>query len=133
MLSQKAYLSISLDVTGLFRFLAFWVATKGGSSGRRLYLSLYLFFFVAGLVVGNASLKFDLDWLIGFKLISLGSCHSIWNSFLSPSYSGVWVSLKSTVSVIPCNRRINRIVPPTAWIFAHFVTANTGRCSPRLE
>ncbi|KAJ9104668.1 hypothetical protein QFC21_002166 [Naganishia friedmannii] len=48
-----AYISISLDCTGLLRFLAFWVALKGGTSGRKLYLYFYLFFFVFGVIVGN--------------------------------------------------------------------------------
>ncbi|KAM5544968.1 hypothetical protein V8D89_001079 [Ganoderma adspersum] len=48
-----AYISVSLDATGLFRFLAFWVASKGGSSGRRLYAYLYGFFLLCGVVVGN--------------------------------------------------------------------------------
>ncbi|TFK86673.1 hypothetical protein K466DRAFT_523769 [Polyporus arcularius HHB13444] len=48
-----AYISISLDATGLFRFLAFWVASKGGSSGRKLFTYLYIFFLVSGVVVGN--------------------------------------------------------------------------------
>ncbi|GBE80853.1 hypothetical protein SCP_0305730 [Sparassis crispa] len=48
-----AYLSISLDATGLFRFLALWVVRKGGSSGRKLYLYLYCFFLVCGVFVGN--------------------------------------------------------------------------------
>ena len=51
----QAYISISLDATGLLRFLAFWVASKGGSSGRRLFAYLYLFFLVSGVVVGNVS------------------------------------------------------------------------------
>ncbi|TCD66275.1 hypothetical protein EIP91_001604 [Steccherinum ochraceum] len=48
-----AYLSISLDFTGLLRFSAFWVARKGGSSGRLLYFYLYAFFLVSGSIVGN--------------------------------------------------------------------------------
>ncbi|THH18685.1 hypothetical protein EW146_g2356 [Bondarzewia mesenterica] len=48
-----AYISISLDATGLFRFLAFWVARKGGSSGQRLYFYLFAFFLLCGVVVGN--------------------------------------------------------------------------------
>ncbi|CCM02976.1 uncharacterized protein FIBRA_05091 [Fibroporia radiculosa] len=48
-----AYLSISLDATGLLRFLAFWVVQKGGSSGRKLFTSLYAFFLVCGVIVGN--------------------------------------------------------------------------------
>ena len=53
--SIQAYISISLDATGLFRFLAFWVASKGGSSGQRLFTYLYLFFLLCGVVVGNVS------------------------------------------------------------------------------
>ncbi|KAI0667127.1 hypothetical protein C8Q78DRAFT_1176287 [Trametes maxima] len=48
-----AYISISLDATGLFRFLAFWVASRGGSSGRKLFAYLYIFFLITGVVVGN--------------------------------------------------------------------------------
>ncbi|KAI0317400.1 hypothetical protein OF83DRAFT_1163943 [Amylostereum chailletii] len=48
-----AYIAISLDATGLLRFLAFWVARKGGSSGPRLYFLLYVFFLFCGVVVGN--------------------------------------------------------------------------------
>ncbi|KZS87743.1 hypothetical protein SISNIDRAFT_476169 [Sistotremastrum niveocremeum HHB9708] len=48
-----AYLAISLDATGLLRFLAFWVANRGGPSGRRLYILLYLFFLSAGILIGN--------------------------------------------------------------------------------
>lgn len=48
-----AYLSISLDATGLLRFLAFWVAKKGGASGRKLHFYLYLFFLTSAAVVGN--------------------------------------------------------------------------------
>ncbi|KAF8314602.1 uncharacterized protein EI90DRAFT_3089590 [Cantharellus anzutake] len=48
-----AYISISLDSTGLLRFLAFWVLKNGGSKGRLLYFLLYIFFFTSGVVVGN--------------------------------------------------------------------------------
>ncbi|KAF9518505.1 hypothetical protein BS47DRAFT_259850 [Hydnum rufescens UP504] len=48
-----AYISLSLDASGLLRFLAFWVLKKGGSQGRRLYFLLYTFFFVSGLLIGN--------------------------------------------------------------------------------
>ncbi|KAI0944080.1 hypothetical protein AcV7_001998 [Taiwanofungus camphoratus] len=48
-----AYLAISSDATGLLRFLAFWVVRTGGSSGRRLFTYLYVFFLACGVVVGN--------------------------------------------------------------------------------
>jgi Na+/H+ antiporter NhaD/arsenite permease-like protein len=44
---------ISVDKAGIFRFLAFWVAIKSGSSGIRLYIAIYAFFFAMGVVVGN--------------------------------------------------------------------------------
>ncbi|EPQ55324.1 hypothetical protein GLOTRDRAFT_76685 [Gloeophyllum trabeum ATCC 11539] len=53
-----AYLSISLDTTGLFRYLAFRVArgpsrNPTGRSGLRLYIYLYLFWLVIAGIVGN--------------------------------------------------------------------------------
>jgi len=48
-----AYIAISLDSTGALRFLAHWVAKKGGTSGRRLYLYFFLFFVTLGGCVGN--------------------------------------------------------------------------------
>ncbi|KAE8221133.1 hypothetical protein CF319_g5457 [Tilletia indica] len=48
-----AYIAISLDATGLLRYLAFTVCIKSGSRGRLLYLLLYFFFWTAGVLVGN--------------------------------------------------------------------------------
>ncbi|KAK0556784.1 hypothetical protein OC844_005766 [Tilletia horrida] len=48
-----AYIAISLDATGLLRFIAFTVCIKAGSQGRLLFLLLYLFFWTAGVLVGN--------------------------------------------------------------------------------
>jgi len=50
---SQAYIAISLDSTGALRFLAFWVAKKGGTSGWKLHFYLFLFFLVLGGVVGN--------------------------------------------------------------------------------
>lgn len=54
---MKAYIAISLDATGLIRFLAFWVLKKGGKVGHRLYFLLYTFFFSLGTFIGNVSPK----------------------------------------------------------------------------
>ncbi|CAO1613706.1 unnamed protein product [Sympodiomycopsis kandeliae] len=48
-----AYIAISVDATGLLRYLAFHVSLRGGRSGPRLFFLLYLFFFLLGLGVGN--------------------------------------------------------------------------------
>ncbi|KAK9416913.1 putative Citrate transporter-like domain-containing protein [Seiridium unicorne] len=48
-----AYIAISLDASGLIRWLAFKVLQKGGSAGHRLFLYLYAFFFVLGSFIGN--------------------------------------------------------------------------------
>ena len=70
---RQAYISISLDATGLFRFLAFWVASKGGSSGPRLYAYLYAFFLLCGVVVGNVSPLHSRSCVYGRLLTAAGA------------------------------------------------------------
>ncbi|GFZ46418.1 hypothetical protein JCM24511_04665 [Saitozyma sp. JCM 24511] len=48
-----AYISLSLDCTGLLRYLAFTVASRSAASGRLLYSTFFLFWVIAGLIVGN--------------------------------------------------------------------------------
>jgi Na+/H+ antiporter NhaD/arsenite permease-like protein len=50
---MQAYISLSLDSTGLLRYLAFLVGNKYASSGSRLYLAFYAFFATTGLLIGN--------------------------------------------------------------------------------
>ena len=48
-----AYMSISLDLTGILQAAAFWVSNKGGNSGHRLYLYFFLFSVLLAVVLGN--------------------------------------------------------------------------------
>jgi Na+/H+ antiporter NhaD/arsenite permease-like protein len=48
-----AYIAISIDSSGLIRWLAFHVLNKGRGNGRRLYSYLYAFFFTLGSFIGN--------------------------------------------------------------------------------
>ena len=48
-----AYIAISIDASGLIRYLAFKVIQKGGSVGHRLFFYLYAFFFGLGSFIGN--------------------------------------------------------------------------------
>lgn len=48
-----AYIAISIDASGLIRWLAYKVLLKGGKSGRRLFLYLYAFFALLGSFIGN--------------------------------------------------------------------------------
>ncbi|KAK4199313.1 putative arsenite efflux transporter ArsB-like protein [Triangularia verruculosa] len=48
-----AYIAISIDASGLIRYLAFKVLQWGGKVGHRLFFYLYLFFFSIGSFVGN--------------------------------------------------------------------------------
>ncbi|KAK8060744.1 hypothetical protein PG996_010674 [Apiospora saccharicola] len=48
-----AYIAISIDASGLLKFLAFKVLQKGGAKGHRLFLYLYCFFFALGTAIGN--------------------------------------------------------------------------------
>lgn len=48
-----AYIAISVDASGLIRYLAFKVLQKGGEVGHRLFFYLYAFFFGLGAFIGN--------------------------------------------------------------------------------
>ncbi|KAH0598893.1 hypothetical protein MHUMG1_03005 [Metarhizium humberi] len=48
-----AYIAISIDASGLIRFLAFKVLQWGGKVGHRLFFFLYSFFFLIGSFIGN--------------------------------------------------------------------------------
>ncbi|KAL4926356.1 putative arsenite efflux transporter ArsB-like [Aspergillus undulatus] len=48
-----AYIAISIDASGLIRWLAFKVLQKGGKVGHRLFFYLYAFFFLLGSFIGN--------------------------------------------------------------------------------
>ncbi|UZJ57350.1 hypothetical protein CBS101457_006670 [Exobasidium rhododendri] len=48
-----AYIAISLDATGLLRYLAFQVCLKAGTNGFGLYFILFAFFWILGVLVGN--------------------------------------------------------------------------------
>jgi Na+/H+ antiporter NhaD/arsenite permease-like protein len=48
-----AYIAISIDASGLIRYLAFKVLQWGGDVGHRLFFYLYVFFFGLGSFIGN--------------------------------------------------------------------------------
>ncbi|KAF2494337.1 hypothetical protein BU16DRAFT_489466 [Lophium mytilinum] len=48
-----AYIAISIDASGLIRYLAFKVLQWGGDAGHRLYFYLYAFFFGLSSFIGN--------------------------------------------------------------------------------
>lgn len=48
-----AYVAISIDASGLIRYLAFRVLKWGGKVGHKLFFYLYAFFFALGSFIGN--------------------------------------------------------------------------------
>jgi Na+/H+ antiporter NhaD/arsenite permease-like protein len=48
-----AYIAISIDASGLIRWLAFHVLQRGRENGQLLFFYLYSFFFVLGSFIGN--------------------------------------------------------------------------------
>jgi len=48
-----AYIAISIDASGIIRWLAFKVLSWGGKVGHRLFFYLYAFFFLLGSFIGN--------------------------------------------------------------------------------
>jgi hypothetical protein len=82
---RKAYIVLSLEATGLLRFLAHWVARKAGTSGRRVYAYLYAFFFASGVIIGNVD-EFTSIILSFYTICAAGSRRDIWDGFLSLSH-----------------------------------------------
>ncbi|CCG83232.1 Arsenite efflux transporter ArsB-like, puative [Taphrina deformans PYCC 5710] len=48
-----AYMSISLDMTGVLQAAAFWISNKGGKSGYRLYTYFFLMSLSLAVILGN--------------------------------------------------------------------------------
>ncbi|KAH7245698.1 putative arsenite efflux transporter ArsB-like protein [Fusarium tricinctum] len=48
-----AYIAISIDASGIIRWLAFKVLSMGGKVGHQLFFYLYSFFFLLGSFIGN--------------------------------------------------------------------------------
>lgn len=48
-----AYMSVSLDMTGVLQAAAFWVSNKGGRSGFRLYTYFFLMSLLLAVILGN--------------------------------------------------------------------------------
>jgi Na+/H+ antiporter NhaD/arsenite permease-like protein len=48
-----AYMAISLDITGILEAAAYWVTSKGGKDGRRLYLYFYAMITLISIIFGN--------------------------------------------------------------------------------
>lgn len=48
-----AYMSITLDITGVLQAAAFWVSNKGGSNGWKLFFYFYVMLTLLSVVIGN--------------------------------------------------------------------------------
>jgi Na+/H+ antiporter NhaD/arsenite permease-like protein len=48
-----AYMSITLDITGVLQAAAFWVSNKGGSNGWKLFFYFYVFLTTLSVATGN--------------------------------------------------------------------------------
>ncbi|PWN22103.1 hypothetical protein BCV69DRAFT_246454 [Microstroma glucosiphilum] len=96
-----AYIAISLDATGLLRYLALHVSLKGGRSGPRLFYLLYAFFFLLGLLVGNDPVILSgTAFLVHFTRISGISRPDAW---IWAQFSAANISSALLVSSNPTN------------------------------
>ncbi|KAJ9613384.1 hypothetical protein H2200_003326 [Cladophialophora chaetospira] len=89
-----AYIAISIDASGLIRWLALKVLNRGRENGKALFLYLYVFFFCLGSFIGN------------------GKSHS------HP------IILSGTAFLAYLTRISENIWDPRAWIHAQFTVAN---------
>lgn len=122
-----AYIAISLDATGLLRYLAFQVCLKAGTSGRGLYLILYAFFWTLGVLVGNDPVILSgtafLVYLTRVAGISPPSAW-IWAQFVAANISSaVLVSSNPTNLVIASGFGISFPVYTAYMILPAFISA----------
>ena len=99
-----AYIAISLDATGVLRYLAFVVCIKAGKNGFTLFMLLYAFFFTLGVAVGNDPVILSgTAFLVYFTRVAGISPPSawIWAQFVAANISSaVLVSSNPTNLVI---------------------------------
>jgi hypothetical protein len=88
-----AYIALSIDASGLIRYLAYRVLKSGGNAGHRLYLSLYAFFFVLTAAIGNDPIILSgTPFLAYMTRVSANIAHPrawIYSKLPAPSVSGL--------------------------------------------
>lgn len=109
-----AYIAISIDASGLIRWLAFKVLQKAGKRGHLLYFYLYAFFFI---LVSSASIHYYTRRK--FETIDA-------NTSQSTCAGNDPVILSGTAFLSYMTRVSSNIEHPRAWIYAQFSVANIG-------
>ena len=130
---MQVYLEISPDAAGIFRFLAFWVASKGRSSGKKLHLCFWVFSFLLTAAVGDVGSVFSLLFhefiLIQDPVVLSGTPLLLHFTQTAgcPARSLVDIPNPSLYSIC--------IFPPTAWMYMQFCAANMGASpiAPRVN
>lgn len=130
-----AYIAISLDATGLLRFLAFLICLKAGrkgkeAKGKTLYLLLYFFFWGAGVLVGNDPVILSgTAFLVYFTRVAGISPPDawIWAEFVAANISSaVLVSSNPTNLVIATGFDVNFITYTAYMVLPAFGSAVGG-------
>ncbi|KAJ1033426.1 hypothetical protein NDA13_001417 [Ustilago tritici] len=130
-----AYIAISLDATGLLRFLAFLICLKAGRQGREakgktLYFLLYFFFWSAGVLVGNDPVILSgTAFLVYFTRVAGISPPDawIWAEFVAANISSaVLVSSNPTNLVIATGFDVNFITYTAYMVLPAFGSAMGG-------
>ncbi|EST06266.1 Arsenite/antimonite efflux pump membrane protein, ArsB [Kalmanozyma brasiliensis GHG001] len=133
-----AYIAISLDATGLLRFLAFLICLKAGrkgkeAKGKTLYLLLYFFFWGAGVLVGNDPVILSgTAFLVYFTRVAGISPPDawIWAEFVAANISSaVLVSSNPTNLVIATGFDVNFITYTAYMVLPAFGSAVGGLCA----
>ena len=130
-----AYIAISLDATGLLRYLAFLICLKAGRQGREakgktLFLLLYFFFWSAGVLVGNDPVILSgTAFLVYFTRVAGISPPDawIWAEFVAANISSaVLVSSNPTNLVIATGFDVNFITYTAYMVLPAFGSAVGG-------
>ncbi|RXW17658.1 hypothetical protein EST38_g8190 [Candolleomyces aberdarensis] len=105
-----AYMAVTLEITGIFRTAAIWVGNKGGSSGRKLYLYLYILFTLISIVVGNDPLILSVTGFLARHMAAARIHPHAWliSEFAAANTASMVLFVSNPANIIICdNLRIN--------------------------
>lgn len=122
-----AYIAISLDATGLLRYLACHVCKRASFDGRVLYVGMYFFLWLAGVILGNDPVILSGTAFLVYTTRTAGISPPdawLWSQFVAANIaSAVLVSSNPTNLVIATGFGLSFVKYTAYMILPSFVSA----------
>ncbi|RXW15915.1 hypothetical protein EST38_g9935 [Candolleomyces aberdarensis] len=99
-----AYMTTTLDITGILQAAAFWVSNKGGSSGRKLYFYFYLLFTLISMTVGNDPVILSGTVFLAYYTVATGLPPEAWliSEFAAANTASMVLFVGNPTNVVIC-------------------------------